>query len=227
MKKISAAVAALAITGLLLAGCGNNNEAVTETTTGSVTESVTEATEETTEASDETVDTDDTAEASDGTVDTDDTADDITDGEETDSSDDTVLMPMFDEENVNPLQNLVLATMGDFSDWPSLSEVSDEFILSDYFLLDKNNPNYEQLIVMQCPMSAVMCEIIIIKADDVDAAKADLEARQKKAQDTDAFYPDDIERAGNSIVGTKGDYAYFLICENPPEAEELLTAAIE
>lgn len=225
MKKISAAVAALAMTGLLLAGCGNNNEAVTETTTGSVTESVTEATEETTEASDETVD--DTTEASNETVDTDDTADDITDGEETDSSDDTVLMPMFDEENVNPLQNLVLATMGDFSDWPSLSEVSDEFILSDYFLLDKNNPNYEQLIVMQCPMSAVMCEIIIIKADDVDAAKADLEARQKKAQDTDAFYPDDIERAGNSIVGTKGDYAYFLICENPSEAEELLTAAIE
>ena len=48
MKKILAAVAALAMTGLLLAGCGNNNEAVTETTTGSVTESVTEATEETT-----------------------------------------------------------------------------------------------------------------------------------------------------------------------------------
>lgn len=222
MKKILAAVAALAMTGLLLAGCGNNNEAVTETTTEVTTESVTETV---TEAAEET--TEETTEASNETVDTDDTADDITDGEETDSSDDTVLMPMFDEENVNPLQNLVLATMGDFSDWPSLSEVSDEFILSDYFLLDKNNPNYEQLIVMQCPMSAVMCEIIIIKADDVDAAKADLEARQKKAQDTDAFYPDDIERAGNSIVGTKGDYAYFLICENPPEAEELLTAAIE
>lgn len=222
MKKILAAVAALAMTGFLLAGCGNNNEAVTETTTEVTTESVTETV---TEAAEET--TEETTEASNETVDTDDTADDITDGEETDSSDDTVLMPMFDEENVNPLQNLVLATMGDFSDWPSLSEVSDEFILSDYFLLDKNNPNYEQLIVMQCPMSAVMCEIIIIKADDVDAAKADLEARQKKAQDTDAFYPDDIERAGNSIVGTKGDYAYFLICENPPEAEELLTAAIE
>lgn len=222
MKKILAAVAALAMTGLLLAGCGNNNEAVTETTTEVTTESVTETV---TEAAEET--TEETTEASNETVDTDDTADDITDGEENDSSDDTVLMPMFDEDNVNPLQNLVLATMGDFSNWPSLSEVSDEFILSDYFLLDKNNPNYEQLIVMQCPMSAVMCEIIIIKADDVDAAKADLEARQKKAQDTDAFYPDDIERAGNSIVGTKGDYAYFLICENPPEAEELLTAAIE
>ncbi len=218
MKKILAAVAALAMTGLLLAGCGNNNETVTETTTESVTESVTEATKETTE---------ETTDSSDEAVDTDDMTDDVTDGEGTDSSDDTVLMPMFDEENVNPLQNLVLATMGDFSDWPSLAEVNDEFILSDYFLLDKNNPNYEQLIVMQCPMSAVMCEIIIIKADDVDAAKADLKARQKKAQDTDAFYPDDIERAGNSIVGTKGDYAYFLICENPTEAESLLTAAID
>lgn len=216
MKKILAAVAALAMTGLLLAGCGKNSETktetTTETTTESVAESVSEATEETTEISDESVDTDD--------------AEESTDIEDDDSSDDTVIMPTFDEENVNPLRDLVLASMGDFSDWPALDEVSDEYILSDYFLLDKNNPNYEQLIVMQCPMSAVMCEIIIIKADDVEAAKADLEARQKKAQDTDAFYPDDIERAGNSIVGTKGDYAYFFICENPPEAEELLTAAI-
>lgn len=218
MKKILAAVAALAMTGLLLAGCGNNNETVTETTTESVTESVTEATKETTE---------ETTDSSDEAVDTDDMTDDVTDSEETDSSDDTVLMPMFDEENVNPLQNLVLASMGDFSDWPTLAEVNDEFILSDYFLLDKNNSNYEQLIVMQCPMSAQMCEIIIIKASDVESAKADLEARQKKAQDTDAFYPNDIDRAANSIVGTKGDYAYFFLCENPTAAEELLTAAID
>ena len=120
MKKILAAVAALAMTGLLLAGCGNNNEAVTETTTGSVTESVTEATEETTE---------ETTDASDETTDTDDTADAVIDGEETDSSDDTVLMPMFDEENVNPLQNLVLASMGDFSDWPSLAEVDRKSVV--------------------------------------------------------------------------------------------------
>lgn len=221
MKKILAAVAALAMTGLLLAGCGNNNETVTETTTEAATESVaetvTEATEETTE---------ETTEDSDEAADTDAATDEVTDGEETDSSDDDTIKPMFDEENVNPLQNLVLAAMGDFSDWPVLAEISDEYILSDYFLLDKNNANYEQLIVMQCPMSAQMCEIIIIKASDVDAAKADLEARQKKAQDTDAFYPNDIDRAANSIVGTKGDYAYFFLCENPTAAEELLTAAI-
>lgn len=218
MKKILAAVAALSMTGLLLAGCGNSSEAVTETTVGSVTESVTEATKETTE---------ETTEASGETIDTDDTADDVTDGENTDDPDDAVRVPMFDEENVNPLQELVLASMGDFSDWPTLAEVNDELILSDYFLLDKNNENYEQLIAMQCPMSAQMCEIIIIKASDTEAAKADLEARQKKAQDTDAFYPNDIDRAANSIVGTKGDYAYFFLCENPTAAEELLTAAID
>lgn len=218
MKKILAAVAALAMTGLLLTGCGNSNDAAT--TTETTTEAVTEATEETAEETEETTGSSDEA------VDTDDATEDVIDGD-TDNSNDAASMPMFDEENVNPLQDLVLASMGDFSDWPTLAEVNDEFILSDYFLLDKNNANYEQLIVMQCPMSAQMCEIIIIKADDVDAAKADLEARQKKAQDTDAFYPNDIDRAANSIVGTKGDYAYFFLCENPTAAEELLTAAID
>lgn len=215
MKKIIAAVAALAMTGLLLAGCASKNEDTTaETTTEAVTEITTEATEETTEI------TDDTA------AETDETTDDFNYDDIPDASEDEVLMPMFDEENVNPLQDLVLAAMGDLSEWPMLAEVNDEFILSDYFLLDKNNANYEQLIAMQCPMSAQMYEIIIIKAADADAAKADLEARQKKAQDTDAFYPNNVERAANSIVGTKGDYAYFLLCENPTAAEELLTAAI-
>lgn len=214
MKKIMAAVAALAITGLLLAGCASKNEAAnTETTTESATEAVTEITEETTGS------TDDTADVSEEVT------DDVTDDDYTEEGD-IDLMPMFDEENVNPLRDLVLASMGDLSNWPMLAEVSDESILSDYFLLDKNNENYEQLIAMQCPMSAQMCEIIIIKAADTEAAMADLTARQKKAQDTDAFYPNDVERAANSIVGAKDGYAYFFLCEDPAAAEELLTAAI-
>ena len=68
-------------------------------------------------------------------------------------------------------------------------------------------------------MSANMTEIILIQAEDVSAAKADLEARQKKAQEQDAFYPDDVERAGASIVGTEGDYAYFLMGDNASTAE--------
>lgn len=211
MKKIFAAIAAVAMTGLLLAGCSSKTEE-TVTTAETTVETTTEATEETTVASEDTTVSEETS------------AEEGTDAE--DDSEAEVMMPMFDEENVNPLQDLVVAAMGDFSEWPMLAEVTDEEVISDYFLLDKNNANYEQLIVMQCPMSAQMCEIIIIKAADTDAAKADLEARQKKAQDTDAFYPNDVERAANSIVGAKGDYAYFLFCENPTAAEELLTAAI-
>lgn len=207
MKKILAAVAALAVSGLLLAGCSDNNSTNADDATVDTTTSISEETTEETE--------DTSAEETDEII------DDSADDEESD-----VIMPSFNPEEANPLQELVLAAMGDFSNWPYLDEVTDDFIFSDYFLLDKSNENYEQIIAMQCPMSAQMCEIIIIKANDVETAKADLEARQKKAQDTDAFYPDDIERAANSIVGTKGSYAYFLICPDPVTAEQLLTEAI-
>ena len=100
-------------------------------------------------------------------------------------------------------------------------------IISDYFTLDPNNENYEQAIFMQCPMSANLTEIIVIKAADPEAAKADLEARQKKAQDTDAFYPADIERANSSIVGTEGSYAYFLMCDNTSDIEAVLVEALK
>lgn len=212
MKKILAAVAALAVSGLLLAGCSDNNNTDVDNTTVETTTSISE---ETTDSSEE-VESEDTS-----ADETEEIVDDSANDEESD-----IIMPSFNPDETNPLQELVLATMGDFSNWPYLDEVSDEFIFSDYFLLDKSNENYEQIIAMQCPMSAQMCEIIIIKANDVEAAKADLEARQKKAQDTDAFYPDDIERAANSIVGTKGSYAYFLICPDPVTAEQLLTEAI-
>lgn len=210
MKKILAAVAALAVSGLLLAGCSDNNSTNADDANAETTTSISE---ETTDSTEETEDT--------SAEETEEIVDDSADDEES-----AVIMPSFNPDETNPLQELVLAAMGDFSNWPYLDEVTDDFIFSDYFLLDKSSENYEQIIAMQCPMSAQMCEIIIIKANDVEAAKADLEARQKKAQDTDAFYPDDIERAANSIVGTKGSYAYFLICPDPVSAEQLLTEAI-
>lgn len=210
MKKILTAVAALAVSGLLLAGCSDNNSTNADDANAETTTSISE---ETTDSTEETEDT--------SAEETEEIVDDSADDEES-----AVIMPSFNPDETNPLQELVLAAMGDFSNWPYLDEVTDDFIFSDYFLLDKSSENYEQIIAMQCPMSAQMCEIIIIKANDVEAAKADLEARQKKAQDTDAFYPDDIERAANSIVGTKGSYAYFLICPDPVSAEQLLTEAI-
>lgn len=121
-------------------------------------------------------------------------------------------------EGQNPLQSIADAALA-VGEWPALWEVTDPQLISDFFLLDSANDNYQNLLILQCPMSANMTEIILIQAEDVSAAKADLEARRKKAQEQDAFYPDDVERAGASIVGTEGDYAYFLMGDNSSAAE--------
>lgn len=204
MKKYYAMIAAVAI---LLAGCSKANDDAASSESTTTTLSQAEQTTASSVTESETIP---------------DGSDDTSDDTETEGGS----APEFDPDNVNPLQPLVTAAMGDFSNWPFLMEVTDEMILKDYFLLDKSNENYEELIVMQCPMSAQMCEIIIIKAKDVEAAKTDLEARQKKAQDTDAFYPADVENAANSIVGTKGDYAYFFIGGTAADGQTNLEAAI-
>ncbi len=134
-----------------------------------------------------------------------------------------------DEANAasNPLMPLIDAAVASSDKWPTLVEVTDETIIKDYFLLDKNNENYNEMIIMQCPMSASMSEIIIIKTNDVEAAKADLEARQKKAQDSDAWYPNDVELADSSIVGTEGEYVYFILAQGASEAETAIVDAIK
>lgn len=122
------------------------------------------------------------------------------------------------DEAPNPLQPIADAALA-VGEWPALWEVTDPQLISDFFLLDASNENYKNLLILQCPMSANMTEVIIIEAEDVSAAKSDLEDRRIKAQEQDAFYPDDVERAGASIVGTEGDYAYFLMGDNSASAE--------
>ncbi len=109
-------------------------------------------------------------------------------------------------------------------EWPFMEAVTDKDFIADFFLLDTENANYKNIVVMQCPMSANLTEMIVIEADDVSSAKADLEARRTKAQEQDAFYPDDVERAGAAIVGTEGSYAYFIMGNEPEKAEEALLA---
>ena len=108
------------------------------------------------------------------------------------------------------------------AEWPAMAEMDDPDFIADFFLLDAGNANYKDLLVLKCPMSANLAELIIIEADDVSSAQADLENRQKKAQEQDAFYPDDVEKAGTSIVGTEGSYAYFIMGSNPDSVETAL-----
>ena len=107
-------------------------------------------------------------------------------------------------------------------EWASLSVIDDDQLISEFFKLDVNNPNYQNILVEQCPMSAVIAEIILIQANDVNSAMEDLEVRKQKLIDTDAFYPEHKEIAEQSIVGSYGNIAYFLASDSSAESEKVL-----
>ncbi len=200
-KKIIAAISALSLSAALLTACGGNDNTEDNTSAPSETSAVS------TEA--------DTSESSETSGETEAPADTETDGAGSE-----------DSGSANPLQPLADAVLA-VGEWPSLMEVTDPQILSDFFLLNAENENYRNIIVLQCPMSALMTEVIIIEADDAEAAKTDLEARRTKAIEQDAFYPNDVDLANASIVGTEGDYAYFILAGNASDAESALVEAIK
>lgn len=200
-KKIIAAISALSLSAALLTACGGNDN------TGDNTSAPSETSAVSTEA--------DTSESSETSGETEAPADTETDGAGSE-----------DSGSANPLQPLADAVLA-VGEWPSLMEVTDPQILSDFFLLNAENKNYRNIIVLQCPMSALMTEVIIIEADDAEAAKTDLEARRTKAIEQDAFYPNDVDLANASIVGTEGDYAYFILAGNASDAESALVEAIK
>ena len=206
-RKVITAAAVLTACALILTACGK--ESTEETTSAPETEA-TSAPE--TEATSETFVEDLDENVSDETI-NEDNAEDIPNNDN--AEDEPVDIP---DETPNALQPIADAALT-VGEWPALWEVTDPQLISDFFLLDASNDNYQNMLILQCPMSANMTEIIIVQAEDVSAAKADLEARQKKAQEQDAFYPDDVERAGASIVGTEGDYAYFIMGDNASAAE--------
>lgn len=114
-------------------------------------------------------------------------------------------------------------------EWAQLDRISDPDIMNEFFKLDADNENYNDILVMQCPMSAVIAEIILIEAKDgqVDTAKADLEARKEKLINVDAFYPDSKTIAEDSIVGVYNNIAYFIAGENAAESEQVLLKELE
>lgn len=205
-KKIIAAAASLAICGAMLTACGTSNntaetETSAETTTVSETTTISE-TESETEASEETVPTESETEA------------------ETEAE-------AVSENPLKPAVDAAINAVGQ-ENLPFLEEMNMPEFLKEFYLIDPENENFENIIVYYCPMSAVMTEIIIIEAKDgqVDAAKETLEARKKKAMEQDAFYPADVENAEASIVGTQGNYAYFLLSSAAADMETALKDAL-
>lgn len=210
MKKINISLYAVLLASAILTGCGKENKEP-EGGSGTVSQKPETSAAATSAASGSV-----TSETEAQTVS--ETVTEVSANENTEDAD-TV-------ETVNPLTDYAAAALA-VGDWPEMWEVTDEQILSDFFLLDKNNENYRNLIVMQCPMNANMSELIVIESDDPQSAADDLKERRKKAQDTDAFYPEDAEKAKNAIVGTTGDYAYYILSADPEKSEEALLMKLE
>lgn len=144
------------------------------------------------------------------------TSESETSQDETSSSDDTT-----SNSNVVDLHAMVDEVTSKV-EWASLSEIDDKDIIQEYFTLQADNPNYKQILVMQCPMSAVIAEIILIQAEDTQSAMQDLQARKDKLINTDAFYPEHKEIAEQSIVGSYGDIVYFIADYDAQESEKVL-----
>ena len=108
-------------------------------------------------------------------------------------------------------------------DWPEMVEVTDGYILREYFGLSEE---YGDMTVLQCPAGAVMSEIIVIRSDDPAAACEALEKRRKKAIERDALYPETRRIAEGTIVGVSGDYAYLIMGENAEQGERVLLDTI-
>lgn len=221
MKKIIAMMSAIAMCAAMFTACSSDNAETTETTADTTIAEVT----------DESVG--DTAAEGDIIVSEEETTNDVME-EEPAETEESVEEPAEDEipseesgeVGTNPLQSVVDAALA-VGEWPAMMEITDEMMLTEYFKIDPANTNYRNFMVMQCPMSATMSEIILIEADDVDAAKADLEARREKAITQDAWYPNDVELAEASIVGTEGSYAYFILAGSAAEAETAIVEALK
>lgn len=115
------------------------------------------------------------------------------------------------------------------AEWPVLQMVTDAERLKDYYTIDNNNPNYEEVIVKGPTMSAAFGEYIVIKAKPgkVDEAVKDLEARKTKLVEQDAFYPEHKDLAQQAIVGKQGDYAYLIAHEKAADVEKALKDALK
>lgn len=196
LKKIISFAAALTVCAAVFTGCGDISTGEEETTTTSQSQSETTTAAETEKP-------------------------DNGSGEETEISSETTEAGGEQEASGGILSDAADAALAVVS-WPAMEKIEDAGFVSDFFLLDMENGNYKDILILKCPMSANLSELIIIEAEDVSAAQADLEARQKKAQDQDAWYPDDVEKAGASIVGTEGSYVYFIMGSDPESVESAL-----
>ena len=120
----------------------------------------------------------------------------------------------------------IFAKIADNCDFPPMAKVDDPETAKEFFLIDIEYDKYDEVGIWQCPMSASLAEVIIIKTPDGARAKSDLNARRDKLVDVDSFYPDAKALAENSITGNWGQYFYFIAAEDAENAEKAIKAVL-
>jgi hypothetical protein len=121
--------------------------------------------------------------------------------------------------------DIIAAAVKESVQFPVMVEVSDKEQINDFFLI--NPDDFDETLVLQCVLSSNMTEMIIIKTADTSAAEIALENRKKKAEEQDAFYPADLEKAKNAVIGSYNGFAYYILSENAADAETALKNAVD
>jgi hypothetical protein len=144
--------------------------------------------------------------------------------EKTEITEETTTETTVSEEEARDV-NVIADAIQNAVKFPVMVEVTDIDRINDYFLV--NPDDFDETLVLQSVLSSNMTEMIIIKTPDTSAAVVALTNRRDKAEKEDAFYPADLEKAKNAIIGSYKEYAYYIMSENAEDAEKALKTAVD
>ncbi|NMA79671.1 MAG: DUF4358 domain-containing protein [Clostridiales bacterium] len=126
-----------------------------------------------------------------------------------------------------PVDDLASVVIDSIEFPPQFQEITDSERISDEFEIFMDN--VEEATVWQSPISVHLYEMIIIKSkkDKVHENKESLDNRLDKLQNQLAFYPEQVNIAGEAVVGQKGDYLYLISHEDASKGKEALILALQ
>lgn len=112
--------------------------------------------------------------------------------------------------------------------WPSMWEVSEADVAMDFYGIDLANPDYANVMIAQCPMTFPFAEIIIIEAVDGKAAEAEKLLSDRKAAklSEQGQYPDTVETLEASVIGTSGNYVYYVAGDVAQDVADAIIAEL-
>ncbi|MBD5115357.1 MAG: DUF4358 domain-containing protein [Ruminococcaceae bacterium] len=119
----------------------------------------------------------------------------------------------------------LLNTVVNSIDFPQLIDVTDESRIGEMGI---DLSIAEDYAVVQQMLSVDVVEVIILKVKDGEVGKAveALEARRESLINDFAFYPEQVESANATVVGSEREVAYLICHVDAAAAEEKLIEEI-